>query len=231
MTKISSTFLIIISLLFFNNYSKAQAFQKGNKNLDIGIGFGAYGTTQSVTTTINGVSFSDSESDGAVSSIIPIRFEYGVGEKISVGAEFFYNNYVVNDSDKVNLNSVKAIDFGVTGSFHLLNSDKNDLFIGLGIGVSSITIDYASNINQFIESVSGSGMYFSLGITDRIFFSDHIGILFNLGYRAYNYSSLEADFTSGTEAALVAFGVTDYSQTWEWKFKGVHIGTGLAIKF
>ena len=79
-----------------------------------------------------------------------------------------FSNCVINDSDKVSLESVKSIDFGVNGSFHLLNADKNDLFIGFGIGMSKMTIKYTSQ-NTFVESVGGFGMYFTLGVTDRFF--------------------------------------------------------------
>ena len=230
MKKITIGLLAVTFCLFLSNNTHAQAFQKGNKNFDLGIGFGAYGTTQTVTTTFNGVPIKNSDTDGAASMIVPIKFEYGVGEKVGIGAEFLYNNYVINDSDRVNLDKVSSIDFGVNCQYHLLNSDKNDLFIGLGLGMSSMSIKYVSNNNLIVESINGSGIYYSFGITDRIFFSENVGIFFNLGYRGYNYSSLEADFTSEVDALIANSGFT-YSQTWEWKFSGVHIGTGLALKF
>lgn len=220
---------LVLSLFTVVNVN-AQAFQKGTKNIDIGIGFAGYGTTQTVTTKFNGANISTSESDGAASTIIPIKFEYGVGEKIGIGAELAFSNYFINDSDRVNLASVKAIDFGINGNYHLLNSDKNDLFIGLGLGLSSMSVSYTAIPGQFVESISGSGMFFTLGITDRIFFSDHFGIFFNLAYRGYNYSALEAEFTPELEAFINSANVT-YSQNWEWKFAGVQFGTGIAVKF
>lgn len=223
------TICLSVALLSCINAS-GQAFQKGTKNVDIGIGFAGYGTTQTVTTTFNGVGVTGSESDGAASTIIPIKFEYGIGEKIGIGAELAFSNYFINDSDKVILETVKSIDFGINGNYHLLNSDKNDLFIGLGLGISSMSINYVTSQNPFVESLSGSGMYFTLGITDRIFFSDHIGIFFNLAYRGYNYSNLEADFTPEIDAAIASSNFT-FSQSWEWKFTGVQFGGGLAVKF
>lgn len=225
------SFLIITTLIiFYTNTTFAQAFQKGNKNLDFGVGFGIYGTSQTSTTTFNGQTFTDTENDGAVSTVIPINFEYGVTDKFGIGATLIYNNYVINDSDKVFLNKVSSIDLGLNFNYHLLSSDKNDLFVGLGVGFSSMSIDYVTSSFQFIDGVSGSGMYYSIGLTDRIFFSDHVGILFNLSYRGYNYSSLEANYSSEAEQLFSTAGVS-YSQNFEWKFNGVHIGTGLAFKF
>ncbi len=220
---------LVFSLFAISNLS-AQAFQKGTKVISLGVGFAGYGTTQTVTTNFNGVSFSTSESDGAASTIIPIQFEYGISNKFGLGAELTFSNYFINDSDRVVLESVKSVDFGINGSYHLLNSEKNDLFITLGLGASSMSVNYVVTQAQFIESLSGSGAYFTLGITDRIFFSDHFGVFFNLAYRGYNYSELEAEFTPAVESAIASTNFT-YSQSWDWKFTGVHFGTGLAVKF
>ncbi|MGB0882061.1 MAG: hypothetical protein ACPGSO_03850 [Vicingaceae bacterium] len=223
--------IIYLVICFFSVASaNAQAFQKGTKVISLGIGFAGYGTTQTITTNFNGVSISNSESDGAASTVIPIQFEYGISNKFGLGAELSFNNYFINDSDKVVLESVKSVDFGITGSYHLLNSEKNDLFFTLGLGGSSMSVNYVVTQAQFIESLSGSGSYFTIGITDRIFFSDNFGVFFNLAYRGYNYTGLEAEFTPAVESAIASSNFT-YSQSWDWKFTGVHFGTGLAFKF
>ncbi len=234
MKKITTTLLIIVSLLFLNLNTSAQAFQKGNVNFDVGIGFGAYGTTQTQTTKLSfGAVSSDTtytDSDGAASMVIPISFEYGVSDKIGIGADLIINNYIIAEEDKDAISSVKAFDFGAKFNYHLLNSDKNDLMIGVGIGFSSIKWELEPNIHQFIESYSGSCVYWSIGITDRIFFSENVGILFNLGYKGYSYSGLEAELTSEAKEVISSFGAT-FSQEIDWKFNGVNIGTGLALKF
>ncbi len=236
MKKNAIQFFFIASLLILSNTISAQAFQKGNINVDVGVGFGAYGTNQTQTTEISWLGFSISDThdttDGAASTAIPIGFEYGISDKIGIGADFTYNNYFINDSDRVHLNSVKAIDFGVKFNYHLLNADRNDLFIGLGIGFSSIKWDFNTDpLDPFdAKSASGSGVYWNIGLTDRIFFSDNVGILFHLGYKGYSYPSIEHELTSETQQALAAANAT-YSQKVKWQMNGVNIGTGLAIKF
>ncbi len=228
-----NTFIIgtlLFAFSFIDNNVQAQAFQKGNINVDIGMGFGVYGTSQKSTVVLNGLPITTSESDGAVSTMIPIRFEYGLLDRLGIGAEFISNNYLINDSDRVNLNSVKSLDYGLNVNFHLLKAEKNDLFVGLGVGMSSMNIDYNTSSTQFVESVSGSGIYYTLGIADRIFFSDHIGMMVSLSYRGYNYTNLESDFSSELDSQLALYGVT-YSQNWDWKFNGVNLGVGLALKF
>lgn len=237
MKNFTTVVMALGAIFLLTNNANGQAFQKGNINLDVGIGFGIYGTNQTATTTyetgspnFDEITVTTDESDGAVATVIPIRVEYGVMDKLGIGAEFVYNNYLINDSDRVNLNTVKCLDYGLIFNFHLLNAEKNDLFIGLGVGMSSMKINYVTDITQFVESVSGSGLYYSFGITDRIFFSDNIGMMVNLSYKGYNYSSLEADFTPELDALLALSNVT-YSQNWDWSFTGVNIGIGLAVKF
>jgi hypothetical protein len=211
MKKIILLSIALSSLLLMSQNIQAQAFQKGNINFDVGLGIGAYGTK--VTFKAAGLEFS--ETDGASSFVVPISFEYGVTDKVGIGAQFGSSSYFIDQDSSDATESVKALDFGVNFNFHLLSSDKNDLFIGLGFGASSVKWAF-KNIN---ETYSGTGNYFNLYITDRIFFSDNIGVLFNLGYKGYTYNNME----SSTNNAFLD-GLT-------WSLKGVNFGTGLAVKF
>ena len=231
----------VLSLLVSVNVN-AQAFQKGNINFDLGFGLGIYGTKQTVETKLTGNAFGtpfsqsnvSDTTDGTASTIIPFSFEYGVSDKIGLGVDLTSSSYFIDEADRKYLSSVKGFDFGLKVNYHLLNSEKNDLFVGLGLGASSINWTYGSDLtnNPFgLTSAKGSGTYFSLGITDRIFFSDHIGILFNLEYRGYNYSGIVAE--GDASDAFAIFGITDvnFEQTLDWKLNGVHFGTGIAVKF
>jgi len=99
MKKITILFVYTLSVFFTTNIY-AQSFEKGSINFDLGIGIGAYGTKQSLTTTISSVSITKDTTDGAASTIIPISFEYGLGKKIGLGADLTINNYFINDSDR-----------------------------------------------------------------------------------------------------------------------------------
>ncbi|MCO6499020.1 MAG: hypothetical protein J5I47_01410 [Vicingus serpentipes] len=229
MKKITRVFATLIALLIINNSANAQAFQKGNINIDVGIGFGAYSTITYFTTPaftfgpITIPSQTISERDGAVSTMIPIIFEYGVSNKIGLGAEIGFVNYFIEDSTEnddgtVSLNqteSVKSVDFMVFCNFHLLDAEKNDLYIGLGFGGSSVNWEFKNTG----ETYSGSGGLFKLYLRDRIFFNDNVGLLLNLGYTSYVYNNME---TSNANAALNSL---------KWNVKGINIGTGLALKF
>jgi hypothetical protein len=219
---------IAIGLLTSNNVV-AQAFEKGNVNIDVGLGFGAYGTKTTFTTPEIDFGFfvlppqTFTETDGAASTMIPIGFEYGISNKFGLGVELGFVNYFVDDSTEnddgttsLNLTkTVKSVDFMIFCNYHLLNADKNDLFIGLGIGGSNVVWNFKDSGYEY----SGGGSIFKLYIKDRIFFSDNIGILFNLGYTGYVYNNME---TSDNNPFL---------ESLKWNVRGVNIGTGLAVKF
>lgn len=221
--------LLVLFLLPFQNV-KGQAFQKGNFNIDLGIGFGAYKTVTTYTTpeiiflgiTIPPQTFKDE--DGAVSGMIPLSLEYGISNKFGLGLEFCSVNYAIDDSTENNAGdivqnnteSVKSKDLMLFVNYHLLESDKNDLFIGLGFGSSSVVWTFKDNSTY---EYSGRGGLFKLYIKDRLFFGEHVGMLFNLGYTSYVYNDME---TSDNNAILEGL---------KWNVKGLNMGVGLALKF
>ena len=212
MKKITTIFAIVFALLFISNSSVyAQAFQKGNINLDLGVGFGAYGTR--VVYEAAGLEFS--ETDGAASTIVPIGFEYGISDRFGLGLQFGFVNYCIDNDSNEFTESVKSVDFALKFNFHLLNSDRNDLFLSLGLGGSAANWTFKNTT----ETYSGSGSYFSFSLVDRIFFNDNVGISFNLGYVGYNYSNMESSNNNPFLDGL------------KWSLKGVNLGTGLAVKF
>lgn len=225
---------IVLASLLYSNLTFAQAFEKGSLNFDLGVGFDVFGTKQEITTTVTGQNFENKEesdtTDGAASFVVPISFEYGVSNKIGVGLDLIISNYFIDEEDKEFTNSVKAVDFGLKVNYHLLSSDKNDLFVGLGLGISSITWDLnTATPNQIAEEFSGSGAYWRIGVTDRIFFTDNIGVFFSLAYKGYNYD-LDTDFKQETIDFFNGFNAK-IEQNFTFKMNGVDLNAGLAVKF
>ena len=220
MKKILFNFSAALIILLLSTNLNAQAFQKGNANLDVGFGFGAYKTVATYTIpgfTIFNIQFPPTtivNEDGAGSFMMPITFEYGISNKIGLGAQFGFSNYFIDNEDSTEtVESVKSFDFAVLINFHLSQSDKNDLFIGFALGGSKVNWKDLSGLE-----LTGSGGLFKLYLSDRLYFTDNIGILFNVGYTAYTYNEI----TSSNNANLT---------TLKWKLGGLNIGTGLAVKF
>jgi hypothetical protein len=234
MKKSIQILLTLYLAVFFSQQLNAQAFQKGNKNIDVGVGLGIYGTKITVTNTVSFGPFSEDSSytdtDGAASRIIPISFEYGVTDNIGVGLDLTICNYYIDEEDEDEIARVNSFDIGVRGNYHLLKAEKNDLMIGLGLGISSLNWEAEPGPFQFIDSYSGSGLYLTVGIADRIFLSEHIGILLNVNYRGYFYSALETELSAQGQAAYDAVGAS-FKQELDWNFSGVTFGTGVSVKF
>jgi len=245
MKKITTIFTIVLSILMINNNSQAQAFKKGTINVDLGIGYGLYRTssshTEERTATVdpstglpsNFLNYNRTRdtTDGALSTVIPLSLEYGLSEKIGVGIDITYNSYYIQDSDKVDLKSVKAFDFGPKFNYHPLNSDFYDLVFGLGVGFTSIKWNAAATSNS--DDYSGSGFYLNLDIKNKFWFSEHIGAYLNLGYKGNFYSAINRD-TSSDELDLESLSyVSNVTIKDEFSFNlhGANIGVGLAVKF
>lgn len=234
--------IVLAAFIQFNNV-KAQAFEKGSKVLSIGMGIGGYGTRQTSTTnlsfTVSGFPYSTSQisdtTDGAASFMIPVSFEYGISNKFGIGADLTLVRYFIAEEDRDVIEKVGGGDFGLKVNYHLLNSDKNDLFIGLGLGVSSINWTYKVNPAKlnFLESAKGSGGYFSLGIADRIYFSEKIGLLLYFDYRTYKFSKLTTEVSQEAINEFESQGFSDvhFSQELDWRLKGVNLGLGITFKF
>ncbi len=239
MRKITILLSLFLTALFSSDSVQAQAFQKGTINVDLGVGLGVYGTSQSstyeTTATIGTVPFSETSSrdttDGAASTVIPISFEYGIADKIGAGIDIIYNNYIISDEDKVNLSSVKAFDFGPKISYHPFNSDFYDLSLGLGVGFTSIKWNVVGLNNA--ESYGGSGFYLNIDIKNKFWFSKHVGLYTNIGYKGNFYGNINRD-TSSQEATFEALpGVSNVTikDEFKWTMHGMNLGIGLAVKF
>lgn len=232
--------LVTITLLMLSVTSiktNAQAFQQGNWNIDVDLGLGIYATETTTTTAIKanvfGLNINESQTetdkDGAVSSIFRIGIEYGISNKFGIGIKVGTSNYFIDEKDKDTLKSLKSTDFTIHCNYHLLNSEKNDLFITLGLGVTSAKWEYETGPDIFLKSAKGNGGYFTLGLTDRIFFSDNVGILFSLNF-PFMKINIDPELTDDFQNAINSFNV-DYTIDMDTKLRGVYIGTGLAIKF
>jgi hypothetical protein len=225
--KLKALFLIIV-ISSTTNQLFSQAFEKGNWNIDLDLGGAAYGVRTTSTVAIGAFTFTDTDVSGTASSIFRLGGEYGISNKIGLGLKIGASNYVIAPEDKDTLKSVKSNDFTFYFNFHLLKAQRNDLFLTLGLGFASGKWTYQEDPGILLSSITGSGNAVVLGITDRIFFSDHVGLLLSLQYTGYNYRGATPELSSSGKAFI---GNLNYSWKLDFELKGVYLGTGLAIKF
>ncbi len=217
---------VVLSLLLIN-FSFGQAFEKGNWNIDVDLGAAAYGVQTTNTIVIGALTFTQTDGDGTASTVFRLGGEYGISDRIGLGLKLGTSNYFIAEEDKDTVKSVRSTDFALNFNFHMLNAQKNDLFLTLGFGVANGKWEYQNSPGIFLSYISGSGSYFTLGLTDRIFFSDHIGMLFKLSYEGLTFKGVPELSQDGK--TLV--GNLNYSWNVDFKLSGVYFGTGLAIKF
>jgi hypothetical protein len=228
--------IVLFTASFISSKAQDKAFEKGNFTVDLGAGFGLYGTKihteeNKYSYTWNGSSFvktkvgitQNDTTDGAVSTIYPLKVEYGVTNWLGVGARFAFSDYF---EERDSITGIKpnftSFDAGIVLNFHLIKSKRFDMPISVNCGYSSFKF-----ISNDIKDSKGkdSGINYGISILPRIYFGDHIGMFFNIGYAGYNYPSIK--FSDNTDSNL------NDENDWKYRIRGngANIGIGLIAKF
>jgi len=126
-----------------------------------------------------------------------IKFEYGVSEKFGVGLSVntvstkvswtdTYEDWVDTAYVETTYESgvkFNAIAFNIRGNYHFVNTDKLDVYGGLGLGYNNSKSEfYSDDPDALVLSVSAFiplGLEFSVGT--RYFFTDNIGAYIECG--------------------------------------------------
>jgi outer membrane protein W len=113
---------------------------------------------------------------------IGLSFEYGFTEKISAGAYLGYSSA----SQELGLGTTAKWNYtytivGARGSYHFLNSDKLDPYVGamLGYNIASVTYDGPGTAPTI---ASASALIIGAHLGARYYFTDKIGAFAELGY-------------------------------------------------
>jgi|GEM_PF-2309933 len=190
----------------------AQSFEKGNKVFDAGIKVSIYKITAPDDDDGN------DDSDGAASYTIPIGFEYALTNRIGLGAEIGICNYFTGEDTITGaIAEANSFDMLLKGNFHWVRGGRVDLYSGLGIGFSSFK--YQSNDSKD-SKFNAVGPYLHLNLFNaRFYVSKAFALNLHFGVPYMNFSNGRIEDNLGS----------DYS--YELKFVGVDIGTGLTFRF
>ncbi|MBL0329145.1 MAG: hypothetical protein IPP64_06950 [Bacteroidetes bacterium] len=229
------------------NAQDDKAFHKGVINADLGIGFAIYGTkihSEIDQQVWNGSAIVTQRevkdtTDGAASTIYVLNGEYGVTDWLGVGVRFGYSNYFEQTEHDTILGTayaykpkVRSIDFGVNVNFHLVKTKRFDMPICLTMGYSNFKY-WQNNPNSNPPGLADNGnamgkdngLNYGIMLVPRIYFGDHVGMFFNIGYMGYNYPSIA--FSNNSDSDL------NNDDNWEYKLKGngFNLGIGITAKF
>jgi hypothetical protein len=203
---------LITSFVFTNNLSKAQSFQKGTFDIDLGLGFGFYATQ--VSTTINGLTVISNGHAG--SWITPFSLEYGIGNRVGLGLEVVSDHYITQtDSISGTKPNDHSSEVAVIGNYHFVRTDHIDFYGGLSVGVSSITVDANNNAGGVFTS---GGSFVDLHFNTRFFIGHHFAFTLSLRFPTLNYSNGTYSDNIGNS---IPFSLTGSG----WVF-----GIGIAVK-
>ncbi len=176
---ISSVALLTVSFASAN----AQAYQEGDKMLNIGLGIG-----------------SNLGGSGYTNTIPPIgaSLEVGITDQISVGgfAGIAGSSYKFPTFGGEYKFSYSYITFGARGSYHFATSEKLDPYAGLMLGynVATVTVKEPANYTgPTISAASDGGVLVGGHVGARYYFNEKVAGFGEVGY-GISFLTLGASF-------------------------------------
>lgn len=194
-----------ILVLAFSTKTFAQddaAFVKGSSSVSVGYGFiSPYKTLFKLSNAFSGAS-----AKFTATGPIGVTYEYGISDKISMGAQVAYSTMknvttdpgaLGNGKDYVVTDKLNQLSVIIRGNYHLGSSAKFDPYVGLGLGYGNFKFKTTSNdptdtpaeLAAFSISVPGA-----LGITGQVgakyYFSTNVGAYAELGYLAGSFAQV-----------------------------------------
>ncbi|KGL50166.1 hypothetical protein [Porphyromonas cangingivalis] len=170
MKKIMLVAFMMIAGIFMAN---AQTVRKGDKIVNIGVGFGTYGKTTSFPP-------------------LSVSFDYGVKDRlfdnkssITIGG---YAGFLSNKTEftfPTYSYGWKYNNFliGARGALHYEFVSKLDTYVGLILGYNIVTASYySSGTGTPINSATGSGSFYSTYLGARYYVAPRFAIFAEVGY-------------------------------------------------
>ncbi len=176
---------LTLALFFVCGVAAAQTstFQKGDKVLNLGIGFGG-GYYSNFSSGYSKTPFLSASVDVGVVDGVLDKGTIGVGGYLGYSSSKWEsgNNYGWKESDLV---------IGPRGTFNYPLVDRLDTYAGLLLAYHSVTYKETGNWGGYGRySASSSGIYFNGFIGARYYVTDNIGIMLELGSGGLALASL-----------------------------------------
>ena len=167
-------FFLFIAVFFLglDLFAQNTTFVKGDKVLNLGIGFGSTLYTGSYYT--NRIPpLSASFEVGVKDELFDENSSLGIGGYFGyTGAKWDYSGYGWSYSSMI---------IGARGSLHYQFIDKLDTYTGLMLGFNAVSSKSHGSAGTHTDPVSG-GLVYSWYLGGRYYFSDNLAGLLELGY-------------------------------------------------
>lgn len=192
-------FTSLVSLVLFTAIVHGQFAMKKKIELQVNTGLGVY---------VQNNSFNTNTTVGGVPKIFDINASYFIEDRLSIGANFRYHNFIIDDTD-----STSRIDKGDGGAIHFttnfywLNNQKFNLYSGIAFGAMFLNV-HATDLNSLetgYAELSGSSYYVNTGF--NWYFWKSLGLNLKLAYinqnYEYKYLELNGDATQEIDGVWV----------------------------
>lgn len=145
------------------SFSGFSQHEEGQSNINLGIGFAAFGLTGDATVPP-----------------VSASYGYGINDNISVGA---FVGYTASEQDLIFAKATYSyLVFGARAAYHKEFIDDVDTYAGIMVAYNSVGFDIDDEAfeNLFDTDLSGVVPGFYLGA--RYHFTDNLGAFMELGY-------------------------------------------------
>lgn len=167
----SSTIAVHDNKLITTDSGAGLAYEQGDRTAQIGFGIGGGFYVGDITMPP-----------------LQLRFEYGLKEKISIGAvvgyassSFYYDNYhPYGGTSRASIDYSYLLIAG-RGNYHFATSEKFDPYGGISLGYNNISIQDTGGNLGYMEPVT-SGLFFGAQLGANYYFTERLGAWAELGY-------------------------------------------------
>lgn len=166
--------LVVVILTLSQLMAQQSTFEKGNKVLNLGIGFGStlYGSGSKVGIPPISASFEVGVADGILD-----KGSIGVGGYLGYSSHKYSYSYLGSNDGWKYTNFV----IGARGNFHYPLLDKLDTYTGLMLGFNVASSKWTGTGIETGKASSG-GVVYAWFVGGRYYFSDAFAAMLELGY-------------------------------------------------
>jgi hypothetical protein len=214
--------ILTMAVVFTATFTNAQSNQKGTIHVNVMGGF----LTGSATDKSD-LAGSTEEKFSATGAQFGANFQYGIAESFSAGIGLEFGSAVLTPKDLNSYSSsyffedttISTFKIILSGRYYFLNKEKFNLFASPSIGYTSGKDSTTAVLGTgFGVSTKYSGLNFGLNAGGNYYFTDHVGVILNLGYEGNSLKSTASEAGFPDETGKSSFG-------------GIKVMAGLALKF
>lgn len=204
--------LFIATAIFVSGFSivsKAQTFQTGSLIVSAGYGFDLFSVKLHQVNNFTGQTKDTTQ--GAASGSFMLGGEFGVTNWLGLGLQLKFDSYLHNS----NLSQAAGFEGGLIVNAHIIRHMHFDLFAGLNLGGSHLTLTASDGSGN---QIYGSGSWADIHFTARIYFGK-FGVSASLYFPTINY-------TISSNNSIFNEYIDD-----SWKAKGEGLNIGIQYHF